>query len=551
MNSATRSPPTPSATTLILKPFQAEDVATLRQHNYRALVANAPGTGKTIVALTCITRERERLMPAVIVCPASVVTNWCREAKKWVPNITILAVTEVSSRLPQNAPNVLVISWSLLVERVHEILAYRPRFLVVDEAHFAKGEDTQRTHALRVMARRTPHMILLSGTPLINNVKELENIKDIFSQPEVPMIRRLLEDVVPEVPPKTRCPLPVSLRPKDMQAYRKAEGEFSEWLETELRKRMSHGDAAATAQRALAAEALVKSGYLRRLLAVGKVYAASDWIARAVRLGEPVVVFCEHQEVVMRLQDALRKQRIGFVTIDGGTSRKDRQRAIDYFQAGRVPVFIGTKAAKEGITLHRAKHMLFVERYWTSAEEEQAEDRIRRIGQTRPTNIWFLHATGTVDDRIQQIIDRKRRLVAQTIGAADIAEKDEDDVISLIAAWEEKTSSAFEGQETDLGLGKPLPPIPPAVETVNLVFKGTRWTNGAVRAWAMLHGFKTGNIVTVAGGLKVDTNSPSIFEPGRFKTVTISSEIKAVVGVRKGSHSTRPSRKSSIRPKGR
>jgi hypothetical protein len=195
--------------------------------------------------------------------------------------------------------------------------------------------------------------------------------------------------------------------------------------------------------------------------------------------------------------------------------------------------------------------MLFVERYWTSAEEEQAEDRIRRIGQTRPTNIWFLHATGTVDDRIQQIIDRKRRLVAQTIGAADIAEKDEDDVISLIAAWEEKTSSAFEGQETDLGLGKPLPPIPPAVESVNLVFKGTRWTNGAVRAWAMLHGFKTGNIVTVAGGLKVDTNSPSIFEPGRFKTVTISSEIKAVVGVRKGSHSTRPSRKSSIRPKGR
>jgi SNF2 family DNA or RNA helicase len=550
MNTATTNRPGSSATTLALKPFQAEDVATLRQHNYRALVANAPGTGKTIISLTCITRERERLMPAIIVCPASVVTNWCREAKKWVPNVTILAVTEVSSRLPRNAPNILVISWSLLVERVHEILAYKPRFLIVDEAHFAKGEDTQRTHALRVMARKTPHMVLLSGTPLINNVKELENIKDIFHQPEVPMIRRLLEDVVPEVPPKTRCPLPITLRPKDMQAYRKAESEFSEWLEVELRKRMSHGDAVATAQRALAAEALVKSGYLRRLLAVGKVFAASDWIARAVRLGEPVVVFCEHQEVVMRLQDALRKQRIGFVTIDGGTSRKDRQKAIDYFQSGRVPVFIGTKAAKEGITLHRAKHMLFVERYWTSADEEQAEDRIRRIGQTRPTNIWFLHATGTVDDRIQQIIDRKRRLVAQTIGAATITEKDEDDVISLIAAWEEKTSSAFEGQETDLGLGKALPPIPPAVETVNLVFKGPRWTSGAVKAWSVLHGFKTGAVVNVAGGIRIDTNSPSIFEPGRFKTVTISSEVKAVVGVRKG-HSTRPTRRPSIRTKRR
>jgi hypothetical protein len=85
---------------------------------------------------------------------------------------------------------------------------------------------------------------------------------------------------------------------------------------------------------------------------------------------------------------------------------------------------------------------------------------------------------------------------------------------------------------------------------VNLVFKGPRWTSGAVKAWALLHGFKVGSVVTVAGGLKVDTNSPSIFEPGRFKTVTISSEVKAVVGVRKG-HSTRPTRRPSIKPKRR
>jgi SNF2 family DNA or RNA helicase len=525
-------------------------VNALRRSGYRAIVANAPGTGKTIVTLACVKRDWARLTPTLIVAPASVVTNWCREARKWLGRgVKIHAVTDTMSPLPRKGvAHVVVISWGLLSARADEIITMAPQFLVADEAHYAKSEEAQRTIALGRVARACPHVVLLTGTPVINKKAELETLQELFGTTQVPMIRRFLEDVVPEVPPKTRSTLAITLRDADMREYRRAEGEFSEWLERELRTRMSLGEALASAQRALAAEALVKSGYLRRLLGKAKVFAASDWIARAVRLGEPVVVFCEHQEVIKTLQDLLRRQRIGSVLIDGGVSRKDRQAAIDNFQAGRVPVFIGTKAASTGITLTRARNLLFLERYWTSAEEEQAEDRIRRIGQTKPTNIWFIHATGTIDDRIDQIINRKRRLVAQTVGAFQTPDRDEDAVAELISAWNEKVASPFEGQETDLGRGKPLPPIPAPRDVCLLSFKGARWNAASASAWARLHGYPEERVLASVSGVKVQVQPVSKFVGASFTAVPIAGDIKAVIGKRQ-SRSTQRGRARSQKKK--
>jgi len=538
MAQAPRRPRTSSATDVpTLRPFQAEDVAFIKANDYRVLVANAPGTGKSPTALGCINGDRAKLTPTLIICPASVVTNWCREARKWVKGAVIHAIADMSTPMPRRKVDIFVTSWSLLPMRYLEILAIRPRFIIVDEAHYAKsGDETLRGQALAIIAKRAPHMIMLSGTPLVNKTLELETIKSLFGQEqEVPMIRRLLEDVLPEIPPKTRSRLPVVLRPKDEAEYRKAEKDFAAWLEEELERRMKAGEARTTAERALAAEALVKTGYLRRLLGLAKVPAAVDWIGRAVRIGEPVIVFCEHQEVVTRLQTLLTKQRIRHVTIDGGTGRKQRQVAIDAFQAGLVPVFIGTKAAKEGITLTRARNLLFVERYFTSADEEQAEDRCRRFGQKYPTTIWFLHAENTLDERLSEIIDIKRKLVNETIGSTDIAESDEEAVIDLISAWHDNAAKPLQptSQATDLGLGKPLPPLPSPNECFQLTFRPPRWTKAAARAWAAMHGFRMANILVVDGNVRVSVHPLERFVPGRFQNVAISADITATVGLRK------------------
>ena len=127
-------------------------------------------------------------------------------------------------------------------------------------------------------------------------------------------------------------------------------------------------------------------------------------------------------------------------------------------------MFIGSKAAKEGITLTRARHLLFIERYFTSADEDQAEDRIRRIGQRHPTTIWHLHATGTIDDRMVEIIGSKRRIIRQAIGTEDIRDRDEDAVARLVDQW----SAHVEPNKTTtlkLGLGRAMPPLPNPAET--------------------------------------------------------------------------------------
>jgi SWI/SNF-related matrix-associated actin-dependent regulator 1 of chromatin subfamily A len=516
---------------LSLRPFQAEDVALIRKHNYNVLVANAPGTGKTIEVLACVLQDPARLTPALIVCPSSVVTNWCREARKWLgAQYRIHAIKNRSRPLPRKRAHIMVVPWALLAEREAELRSYGFRLLVADEAHFGKNPEALRSQALMEIAKKTPHKLLLTGTPIINSSTELEAIHAYFGDGGPPcMIRRLLEDVAPDIPPKTRSRVYVQLRRKDRERYRKLNEDFSNWLEQEMARRLAEGEARAAAARALAAEALVKVGYLRRLLGEAKVYAAADWASRAVRLGEPVVLFAEHQEVIRRVQVLLRRQRIGCVVIDGSTSRKNRQKAIDDFQAGKVPVFIGSKAAKEGITLVRARNLMFLERYFTGADEDQAEDRIRRIGQLFRTTIWQLHATETIDDRMAEIVDMKRELVREAIGAEDIADHDEAAVAQLVEQWSRHVEPA-KAKPTKLGLGKPLPALPNPAETCQVIFRGSRWSASTSRAWMRMHGYSIIQMSEAPHRVQAWHHPASRFVHGTFTTVDVASDVQVIVG---------------------
>lgn len=525
---------------LQLRPFQKEDVDFIQKHDYRVLVANAPGTGKTIECLACLKRDRKKLIPAVVVCPPSVAHNWRRETKKWCPWAKVYIVKGHKTPLPKQHIDVIIVPWSILSVRYLEIVPRNPQFLIVDEAHFAKNEDTLRSQALRFLCQRSPHLVLLTGTPLINNEREIEVLRGLFGIDDPPMIRRLLEDVAKDIPPKTRSLLPVELRNKDRAEYRKAEDDFEAWLEEELKKRLQSGEAMAVAHRAMAAEALVKIGYLRRILGKAKIYAAAEWIARAVLLGEAVVVFCEHQEPLKRLQRLLRKQRIGFVTVQGSTTPKARLEAVDDFQGGKVPVFIGTKAAKEGITLHRGRHLLFLERFFTSADEEQAEDRIRRIGQKYATTIWFLHGVGTIDDRLAQIIDTKRRLVNRIIGSADVGETDEGAVIDLISSWGNHVKTKTD--PTPLGQGKAPPPLPSPSVVCSLMFGAERWTEKSAQVWAKMNGYHAEKVYRRGKVVTVSNHNPALFQHGSFSAITLANDIQAIIGKRKASRrSTRSS----------
>lgn len=516
---------------LKLRDFQREDVDAIQRNNFCALIASSQGTGKTAVSLSCIARSPGRLLPALVIAPASVVRNWRKEIRMWTPGLKTHIIEDTSSPLPSRHVDIYIISWALLTFRWQELAGIGLQLIIGDEIHFAKNDQALRSQAVASIAARTPHLLLLSGTPIINDTDELRSIQALFGVKQPIMIRRLLEDVAQDVPPKTRARLNVEMPEKIRARYRSAEQDFEAWLEKELQNRMDDGEAREAASRAMAAEALIKIGYLRRILAVGKVFAAADWTARVVRAGEQVVLFAEHKAVVTRLQRSLRKQGIPFVTIDGSTSTKDRQRAVDLFQAHKIPVFIGSKAAKEGLTLTAARHLLFVERYWTSAEEEQGEDRIRRIGQTHPTKIWFLHCPGTVDDRISTIIERKRRIVRQAIGAAVIAETPEQNVAEIVQQWNEN-ACAPPMEAVDLGTTEPLPPLPRPSVVHTLRFRGERWTPSGALRWAKMMGYKPRWSTPTKSGFELVVNPADVYERGSFALTRVARDIAICTGTR-------------------
>jgi len=521
-----------------LRPFQREDVDRITAADHRALIASAPGTGKTIVCLSAIAEAGLNLLPALIVCPASVVFNWKIEAKEWAPGVQVHCVEDMTSRIPRMDFGIYVISWALLTLRWQEFVSRGIRIIIGDEIHYAKNRDALRSQAMATLAARVNHLLLLSGTPIVNDTDELDAIKSLFGERKFVMVRRLLEDVAPDIPPKERSYVRAQLPRHIATRYRSAEEDFASWLERELAKRMDDGEAEEAASRALAAEGLIKIGYLRRILAAGKIYAAADLIGRLVRMGEPVVVFAEHKAVVRGIQRLLIRQRIPYVTVDGAAGPRARTIAVQKFQKNRVPVFIGSKAAKEGLTLHAARHLVFVERYWTPAEEEQAEDRIRRIGQTFRTKIWFVTVDGTVDNRIDQIIDRKRHIVRNAIGAKVVAETPEDVVAALISDW---GKFVVNGAATTKGianedLGTPvaqLPPLPKKGDVALAIFKRPRWKAKTSVRWMRMLGYDVDHVQETDKGWRIVSNPLAAFGDGTFKPHPITKDLTIYVGERK------------------
>lgn len=513
-----------------LRPFQREGVDFLAANNWRVLLADAPGCGKTPQVLVAMRENAKTLCPMLVVCPSSVAWNWRREAVRWVPGVKVHVIEGFSGPLPRGV-HITICPWDVLAARLPDLMARSFKCIVADEAHYAKaGAETQRGRALQSICATAPHVLLLSGTPLVNTADELETLRAMFGAEPPAMLRRLLEDVAPDIPPKRRVTLKTTI-PDDIRSeYDKAKEEFGEWLDEYLPRVLDDASAAeSAASKALAAEPLAKVAYLRRILGRGKVPGAAAWTASMVKRGEPVVIFGQFSDVLDLLGQALSRLSIPFVRLDGTASRQQRQIAIDAFQAGKVPVFIGSMAAKEGITLVKARHLLFMERWYTPAAEEQAEDRIRRIGQTRPTTIWYLHADDTIDERISEIVDAKRGIVAANIGTATI---EHIDAPTVMDAWERmrtlKDGVPTVASNPDASLPLPKLPDPRIIHAV--LFDATKWPIPDVQRALRAAGYRQRKLDRQGNTVRIEVRAKGAFLPGTLRTARLASDFGMVAG---------------------
>ena len=497
------------------------------------------------MAVRAIAETAIHSLPALVISPASVLKNWAREIRTWAPGLTTEFIEDGTGAIPplRDPFTVYIISWALIETRRESLLRMGFRTIIADEAHYAKNPDTQRSQALFALCRRVQHVLLLTGTPIVNNQAEMEVLESVLGTKSPPMIRRLIEDVAPDIPEKKRAYAYIDILPEQRAEYDKADEDFGEWLREEKTRLLEDGFIESEIERTLGAEALTKLGYLRRLLGEAKIPAAVDWIARAVRVGEPVVVFLEHQAVLKKLVKGLRQQRIRCGVLDGNTSPGDRQALVDRFQRHEFPVFVGSRAAKEGITLTAARNLLFVERFFTSADEEQAEDRIRRIGQKNKTTIWYLHAVDTVDERIDAIVRAKRQVIRTAIGAEDIVESSETNVQSLLSAWFTCVSDKTR-QVLPLGQGDPLAKLPTPRDTHAVVFTGDRWDGRSAYRWCKMHGYRAEKLIPMAKRFKLVVHPAQVFRSGKFALFHVARDVKLITGKRLSRTNERKVRRS-------
>lgn len=418
------------------------------------ILGDEPGVGKTAqtIAMLCAVRP----FPAVIVCPASLKRQWAREfqAAKVRPRICI--ITGTKERIPRGY-DVYIINYDILYAREAELVIMNPALYVFDEAQELRNPKARGKHraasATRLVRQRAKGALLLTGTPVENRPAELwrllhlaepkkwprfldyaerylkpsrgkevgrairtqvgrvERLNELHTLLDQAMLRRLKSEVLKDLPPKSRRSVLVQIDDASMKHYRAAEADVVAWL-----KGLGRNERAEEAKKA---ESIVKLTNLRKIAAIGKLRQVipqylETWFDTNSR--EPLVIFGYHRDVMMGLFRICVRLGLRTVGIGGGESSEKRQRAVDAFQSGKADVFVAPiRSAGVGLNLQRANEALFVERVFTPSALIQAEDRVYRLGTSKPVTITYLDAAGTVDEHLARIVQQKQKLIRAVV----------------------------------------------------------------------------------------------------------------------------------------
>ena len=322
--------------------------------------------------------------------------------------------------------------------------------MIADECHYLSSPDARRSR----MAALIPasKVMMLSGTPFLNRPAELwhilymlypnaypnkytfwkkycdghietiyrrdgavrfydksgiskQNIPDLKNKLSKFMVRRLKQEVLSQLPELRRSVIKVDV-----------DNQYSDLIKQIRESRKTDR-----------ATALTKLAELRKLIGAQKVVPTVELAENILHGGEKVVIYAHHKDVVTDLKNRLMEY--GVDTIVGDNSSEERQATIQKFQNEETPrVLIISSAGGEGINLFASSNLIFAEREWNPGKETQIEGRVHRVGQTKGVMVYYLVARGGVDERIHNLIERKRETVGEIMTMPEI----ETDILEVI-----------------------------------------------------------------------------------------------------------------------
>ncbi len=452
--------PQPKGINAKLRPYQLQGLSFLNflfEFGFGGILADEMGLGKTLQTLALLQYLKEKRIngPHLIIVPTSVLPNWQKEIKKFIPSMKELVIygtkrETLFKKIPKS--DIVLTTYALLRRDLDELLKYEYTSVILDEAQNIKNPNTITARSVKKL--KTKFRLCLSGTPIENSLLELwslfeflmpgflgsqtafqkgfvkpikdgdlETLEYLKTRVKPFILRRTKSEVVKELPPKVEHVYYTALIDEQKELYAALSKKLKEQVLQKIEEKGIEKSQVYILDALLKLRQICCHPKLLKLdmpgintnIPSGKFEAFKDLVTSIVEDGHKVLVFSQFVQMLHIIRSWLKLNNIPFCYLDG--SSKDRFEQVERFNNDdSIPVFlISLKAGGTGLNLTAADYVIHYDPWWNPAVENQATDRTHRIGQTRKVFSYKLICESTVEEKILQLQESKKGVAEAVI----------------------------------------------------------------------------------------------------------------------------------------
>ena len=452
-----------------LRPYQETGFKWLSMLDYYGLggvLADDMGLGKTIQSIAFILSKIEKVGGKyLIVSPSSVIYNWEKEFEQFAPSVqtTVISGTvderekQLEDALKSDEIDVLITSYPLIQRDITFYEKHKFISIILDESQNVKNDTTKTTRAVKRLVAN--NIFALSGTPIENNLNELWSLFSIIlpglfqskttfnnmteaqiaRKIEMFVLRRMKEDVLEDLPPKTETIEYIELSEEQKQLYQTQLSLIRNDVESLIEQNTFEQNrmkvlAGMTRLRQICCDPrLIDSDYEG---GSAKLERLVEYLKEALENNKRVVLFSQFTSMLAIIREILDNLDVSYHYLDGSTPKKDRLDLTTRFNEGEKDLFlISLRAGGTGLNLTGGDTVILYDSWWNPAIEDQAADRVHRFGQKKSVQVIRMIMKGTIEEGINELQEQKRELIDTVIRTDDekrVRSLTKEDILELL-----------------------------------------------------------------------------------------------------------------------